>query len=338
MCIKPKRLHFEIPGKPSIDAPCGHCWACLKNKQWDLIGRALGEAAHCDWSVALTLTYDDQKLYDPRQTKFLHHEDFVRFQARLRKKFSSKYLAAGEYGERKGRAHWHLLLMGRGTPPKIKNKKLTNWHLWPYGFIWADWGMSEKKIRYVAKYLIKEKMDVEKRKIDGSHRMAWVGYSKRPILGEKMIKGLAVHQAQAQLFPSNLNYLPPGASPTKWRYTLKGKAEEIYFDTLFEVWPDAWAARKNESIEPALLRYKKLKANRVWDALPSSEIQRILGEGLNIRHGRGLTKGQIAWDTWLQEHPEEYTRLMWEKIIWERDQEALSRPRNGLKKPIREKS
>jgi hypothetical protein len=230
---------------------------------FDLIGRTLMEAADSDWTLALTLTYDDRKIINPLQTKVVNVEDFQKFQRRLRRHWQFKYVAAGEYGERKGRTHFHCLLMGQGLPPDIPEKKpYVSWKHWPWGYVYADYGASEAKIRYIVKYLVKAKEQERKKKRDKTqHLSEWIGYSKRPILGQAMVRQLAERQAEMRVFPRNFNYTPPFAHRSGWRYTLQGKAQEEYFDRLFELWPEGRNAVKTEWMENAYRRYilKKLK-------------------------------------------------------------------------------
>lgn len=264
MCVNPQPIwKNKGPSFEKVLVPCNYCYACNKNKVYDLIGRCLMESATSDWTIALTLTYDDKKIINPLQTKVVNVEDFQKFQRRLRRHWQFKYVAAGEYGERKGRTHFHCLLMGQGLPPDIPNRKnFVSWKHWPWGYVFADYGTSEAKIRYIVKYLVKAKEQERKNKRDKTqHLTEWIGYSKRPILGQKMVLQLAERQANMQVFPRNFNYRPPNANPSKWRYTLQGKAQEEYFDRLFELWPEGRKAGKTEWMENAYRRYvvKKLK-------------------------------------------------------------------------------
>jgi hypothetical protein len=265
---------------------------------FDLIGRCLMESHKSDWTMALTLTYDDKKITNPLQTKIVTVEDFQKFQRRLRRHWQFKYLAAGEYGERKGRTHFHVLLMGQGIPPEIPNKKnYVSWKHWPWGYVYADHGTSEAKIRYIVKYLVKAKEQERKKKRDKTqHLSEWIGYSKRPILGEQMVRQFAERQAEMQVFPRNFNYMPPNAHPSKWRYTLQGKAQEVYFDRLFELWPEGINARKTEWMENAYRRYNLKKIKDAFENLPISEQIKFYSETHAPRSMAGvvLTSEEIA--------------------------------------------
>lgn len=95
--------------------PCGHCELCRHSKQVDLINRAALESA--TWSVppvVFCLTYNNKNLPPDGE---LRYKDFQDFMKRLRimwtrrgLKHDVRYLVAGEYGHKRGRPHYHVIM------------------------------------------------------------------------------------------------------------------------------------------------------------------------------------------------------------------------------------
>lgn len=268
MCVRPVKQEIGFADKwEPVYVPCGKCWACIKNKEFDFVGRTMCEASVSDWAVALTLTYDDLLLDKPNQTRMLYKEDWAGFRNRLRKYTTFRGIYCGEFGKAKGRAHWHTLLFGNGTPPEpllqLKNKEYaymrkTNTKskrpLWPYGMVYTDWGHSEKKVRYISKYLTKALRRPSDHKKDKLLSEV-VGWSKRPIMGEAVVLRYAERQAAMKVWPRSFNYIPPGVKPKKWRYTFQGAAQFLYLDHMLSLWPEGHAAPKSEWMENAYRRY-----------------------------------------------------------------------------------
>lgn len=291
MCIKPSIVHrAKGPVYVPQAVPCRHCWACLKNEQNDLIAKGVMEAQHSDWSVFLTLTFADDKLEHENQATVLDKSTLKRFNARMRKSFQMRYIAAGEYGERKGRAHYHTVLFGVGDPPDIPINKNFDWDKWPHGHVWADQA-NEKTIRYVAKYLTKK--TVREDTGDLSLDDEAVTYSKRPPLGIEYAYELADQYARERVFPRTFSVNPPGLEGI--RAQISGVSQNLFLDRLFYLWPDARRATKTEWMENAYLRYKKWLARRHWDKMSASEQKEVLDDQLRPRRSQGLTESQKLW-------------------------------------------
>lgn len=101
-----------------IPFPCGQCLACRINKRrvWTL--RLMLEGYYHEKAAFVTLTYcDDMLVYSPDGLSILCKQDLQLWFKRLRKRFSDRqirYYAAGEYGTRNKRPHYHVLLFGIG--------------------------------------------------------------------------------------------------------------------------------------------------------------------------------------------------------------------------------
>jgi hypothetical protein len=285
---------FETEG---VRVACGECWACIKNRTDDIVGRCLYEAVTTDWIHAYTLTYDDKKLADPVQAKSIRISDFQNFMKRLRRAgYRSRYIAAGEYGKQKGRAHFHVLLFGAGNAPDIAFQQ-PHQHLkqWPWGMVWAD-NLRRKDcdlpsaIRYVAKYLTKYLEDKRRKRAPDDFRARFF-YSKVPALGAWGFENLALRYAGARLVPRDLHYSPPGALDGH-RYSMYGKAQEIFFDTLTQHWPEWVHEPKTEWMQSSFEKWCRLKQRRAWEALTAEEQLEAIVDSMYTPPYRPIDWGQ----------------------------------------------
>lgn len=108
-CIDKKSIWVENINK-LIDVPCGKCIPCLMNKRNDWSFRLEQEHKVSKSAHFITLTYDEKHLRTDRK---LCKRDLQLYLKRLRKKDEStriRYYAVGEYGEKTGRPHYHILL------------------------------------------------------------------------------------------------------------------------------------------------------------------------------------------------------------------------------------
>jgi len=105
----------------------------------------------------ITLTYNEQNY-----RLGLDYKDFQKFLDRMRKKkgHSTRYFAAGEYGDISNRPHWHALLFGT-TFPNLQQIGENLWRspeleqLWPYGFS-SIGNVTLQSAAYVASYCTKK--------------------------------------------------------------------------------------------------------------------------------------------------------------------------------------
>lgn len=94
-----------------MELPCGQCWSCRLAKTRDWAIRCVHEAQMTDGpSSFITLTYDAEHLPGDNS---INVRDWQLFAKRLRKALGAfRFLHCGEYGEERGRAHYHALLFG----------------------------------------------------------------------------------------------------------------------------------------------------------------------------------------------------------------------------------
>lgn len=93
-----------------LDIPCGGCLGCRMAyaKHWAI--RNHHEYTQHDRAAWVTLTYDDEHL-PPTLTK----PDLANYIRRLRKPRAARpirFFACGEYGEQRGRPHYHAIIYG----------------------------------------------------------------------------------------------------------------------------------------------------------------------------------------------------------------------------------
>ncbi len=118
-------------------------------------GRILLEASFSKKSTTfLTLTYNDENL---PETGALKRQDLTTFLKSLRYKYHAKtnqplrFFAVGEYGEEKGRPHYHAALFG--LPPEIWEKQFKK--TWQHGNIHCGYIEPDSAL-YMAGYTCKK--------------------------------------------------------------------------------------------------------------------------------------------------------------------------------------
>ena len=145
-----------------VVAPCGKCFSCRSKyrRQWQL--RMQHELLTYNYNAMfLTLTYNDENLPTNHS---LSKRDVQLFIKRLRKFYKDvpiRYFAVGEYGDRKLRPHYHLIIYGLKAPEQRRKSKL-NWkygkflseNIWKKGFTFVGY-VDSKCISYVSKYVLK---------------------------------------------------------------------------------------------------------------------------------------------------------------------------------------
>ena len=109
-CLNPFVL--DLKGEDmSIIVPCGQCSECRKIRanMWAI--RMMHEIKYHNVNIFVTLTYNDESMADGAQ---LVQKDLTDYIKRVRKAVEPrkiKYYACGEYGERFGRPHYHLIFL-----------------------------------------------------------------------------------------------------------------------------------------------------------------------------------------------------------------------------------
>lgn len=172
-CYSPVTIIPIINGERNapFEVRCGKCLACQMaySSEWAI--RCVLESRLHERSTCVTLTYDDYHLPEDGQLKRKDVQDFLK---RLRKKYVCRYFGCGEYGERKNRPHYHLVLFGIDFDDKRYFKRSKNnesvyvsaelSRLWKNG--WATIGEANKKAAfYAAKYLSKFRESIQEHSV-----------------------------------------------------------------------------------------------------------------------------------------------------------------------------
>lgn len=157
---------------PPFELPCGRCIGCKleRSRQWAI--RCVHEAQMFkENNCYITLTYRDEDLPrvdpdDEQTVPTLAPRDFQLFMKRLRKKngCNIRFFHCGEYGEKKGRPHYHAIIFNHRfkdqKPWKIinGNQLYTSQSLellWPWGFSSVG-AVTFHSAAYVARYITKK--------------------------------------------------------------------------------------------------------------------------------------------------------------------------------------
>ncbi len=145
--------------------PCGKCQGCLRRRRRAWVARMLCEQTTCGESAFVTLTLEDSelsfvKVEGEQWLPTLVQEDLQKYLRRVRdlirpKGLSLRHFACGEYGEKTGRPHYHLIAFGLGAGAEDIFADS-----WKKGFV-SVYEANAKTMAYVAKYCLKGCADPE---------------------------------------------------------------------------------------------------------------------------------------------------------------------------------
>lgn len=168
----PARVLFKPPflseltdrlpsGVRSVSLPCGKCWACQRQRAFEITVRAVAESRCHDFSSFITLTVDNDSLPFVFPNG-LEHRPWQLFAKRLRKAIGPfRFLMCGEYGSKFLRPHYHAIIYGHlfrdtainqdssCTPSVVLQRS------WPFGFVQVS-DASVNRIAYCAGYTLKD--------------------------------------------------------------------------------------------------------------------------------------------------------------------------------------
>jgi hypothetical protein len=190
-----------------LTLPCGKCHGCRLEyaRQWAV--RCMHEASLHEENSFLTLTYNDENLPTVAPgISTVVKRDVQLFIKRLRKATGKKisYYAGAEYGDKKGRAHYHICIFGYDFSDKylwsvkrgnklFRSPKLEK--LWPYGHSRIG-DLTFQSASYVARYCMKKMRGQDSWEHYSSHVDLETGeiisrepefalMSRRPAIGKK---------------------------------------------------------------------------------------------------------------------------------------------------------
>lgn len=227
MCISPGKL------KDGTEIACRKCWQCRENRVNDWVGRCIAESMTAKASHAITLTYgrDQYGSADHPAAVVLTYSDVQKYFKLLRRHgYPCRYIAVGEYGTAKGRAHWHLVVFWLDkVPPHELDVRFEEPH-WPHGVsFWTH--VNSAATRYNLKYIQKDIGEME--------RQGHLAMSKKPPLGTVYFMREAERLVEAGLSPRDLLYTFDAARDKQGRkveFMMRGKTADIYLDHFMDVW------------------------------------------------------------------------------------------------------
>lgn len=220
-----------------IMTACHECSQCRQQSINDWVGRNIAESKTAVASSAITLTYGKGAANDAdhERAAILTYSDVQKYIKLLRRHgYPMRYFVAGEYGSKKGRAHWHLIAYWQDKVPDHELRKNFMEEHWPHG--WSFWDqVNPHTAMYVAKYVQKTMGD--------DMRQGHLSMSKKPPLGTEYFRQVAEAYVQQGLAPQNLEYTFAGVNwwnrdGTKepWRFRLKDRPAEMYLQHYVDTW------------------------------------------------------------------------------------------------------
>lgn len=221
MCIAPSRLD------DGTEVACRNCWQCRRNRVNDLVGRCIAESRYSKATYAVTLTYAERAGVNAVTLVYKDVQDLMK---RLRKRYNVRYICAGEYGTKKGRAHWHIILFFKDEDPKIERDVRVDWRYWDKGFSYfqqPDW----KGFQYVLKYVLKDQ--------DTDSHDSHLAMSKKPPLGHEWFMDLAETHVEQAVIPRSYKYKISGIRKDNGQekvFMMQGKTRENFMNAFKEGW------------------------------------------------------------------------------------------------------
>lgn len=183
-CIHP--ITVKLPNGTPQTVACGRCVSCRINRTRSWAVRCMFELEDNNYNAQFsTFTYNDDCLPSDYG---LHKRHLQLFFKRLRKSFYPRrirYFAAGEYGDKGGRPHYHALIFGLSN--NFVENEIVN-RCWQQGFTYIG-NVSWDSVNYVTKYIQKK----------------WSGLKAQEVYGERQApfqlqsQGLGLSTAQKYL-------------------------------------------------------------------------------------------------------------------------------------------
>lgn len=148
-----------------IELPCGQCIGCRMGRASDWELRVMHEASLWDENCFITLTYAPGNLPPDGS---LHYPDYQAFMRRLRRYFfprKIRFYMCGEYGEDRGRPHYHACLFnldfadrvpaGKSKSGEVFYTSPTLERLWGLGHVSVQ-PLVKETASYCARYIMKK--------------------------------------------------------------------------------------------------------------------------------------------------------------------------------------
>lgn len=240
MCIRPNQL------QDGVLVACRECWQCIETRVDDWVGRCIAESRTALACHSITLTYGGG---DHERAAVLTYSDVQKYFKVLRRRgYPCRYFAVGEYGSKKGRSHWHLIVYWLDrVPPHELGVRFDEYHWAEFAKNgkrlrsrgWSHWEKpgreiyeSTAAIRYVCKYVYKDQMDAE--------AQGFLSMSKKPPLGDAYFRELAGRYVAHGLSPQDFFYSFPEVKRDgkKIRFCMHGKTAENFIASFCDQWSE----------------------------------------------------------------------------------------------------
>lgn len=200
-----------IPGSEAVEIPCGQCIGCRLDYSSQWASRCVLEMQDHKSNCFITLTYDDDHVPANWACSLRTRKEFVSytldkrdlqlFWKRLRKAFPDRkirYYAAGEYGDKSARPHYHAIIFGLGID-EFSDKFIVDQDVRGYTYysssqlekIWSKGNVvlaeaSWETAAYVARYVMKKRKGFGKDFYDEvCIEPEFVAMSRKPGIGYK---------------------------------------------------------------------------------------------------------------------------------------------------------
>ena len=167
MCLRPLYIHSQ-----GIFVPCGKCFECRVRRSIEWSYRIVMESRLHEKNCMVTLTYNDENLPEDSSLYYRHFQLFMKSFRKAIAPQKVRFFMSGEYGERRSRPHYHVILFGYDFPDRYffryDNKKTPLFRspflesLWEYGFS-SIVDVTPEVAKYVANYLQKPPKGRKKR-------------------------------------------------------------------------------------------------------------------------------------------------------------------------------
>lgn len=286
-CIAPVYAKGSTRANP-VWVPCSRCGYCLRTRQISWSFRLLEEFKISSWTWFVTLTYDSVNLPtnfkdcpiltkhwpDELDVPTLKSGDLQLFIKRLRKlnaryhNLQLRYYAAGEYGSRYGRPHYHIIFFN--LHPKAAEHITRTWNK---GIVDLQVCKNNEAVcNYVASYVVTAYADAIR-----INKRPFSLVSKRPFLGHTYVSRMADYHRK-------LN------EPFLQRGKFKLKLPRIFIDRIFDqTAKNSWKLTAQQQMDMAhaneLHRLYLLNGSS-WDGFAYLEQQRMYHEHYIRTHAK----------------------------------------------------
>lgn len=313
LCDSPLRM---MHGGLEVVVACRECKQCRAARRRDVVGRSLAESRQAKATTFVTLTYGHDARYSQRvdhpHANKLEYSDIQKWIKRIRarqipgskERYRVRYLVAGEYGPKKGRAHWHVILWWYNAVPEYSTER--RWSddpFWSEGFTqWAGVKDGDSRaVAYVAKYVSKDGVADDVQTV--------VHASYRPLVGGEFFRQWAEMHVEAGLpLRQGRKYQLAGVYSRKGRlfdYWMSDAAARLVARCYIEAWAEKYGTHPPYS--RIVEKYEDEEArDRVEDLRDDAAIERVRVGGYvssAARSASSPTKGPPSgYEAWWDEH------------------------------------